>query len=59
MVWRAARCLRPCDRLSSPPSVMFLHLIIRANESRHSCRYSLLAEVKSDGAETCKVLEAL
>ena len=31
MVWRATRCLRPCDRLSSAPSVMFSQLSIRIN----------------------------
>ena len=30
-VRRAARCLKPCDRISSPPLVMFSHLIIRVN----------------------------
>ena len=54
-VWRPVRCLRPCDRLLSPPSVMPPHLIIRANETKHSCDYSLPREVKSDIKESCKV----
>ena len=59
MVWRAARSLRPCDRLSSPSSVMFSHLRIRRHETRNSCCYSLPAKVKSDGVESCKIPEAL
>ena len=59
MVWRAARCLRPCDTLSSPPSVIFTHLRIRRYETSNSYCYSLLSEVKSDGVESCKVSEAL
>ena len=49
MVWRAARCLRSCDRLSSPLSVMLEQLIIRANKISRSYYYCLLADVKSDG----------
>ena len=48
-VRRAAKRLKPIDRASSPLSVMLLHLIIRANETRHSCHYSLPVEVKNDG----------
>ena len=59
MVWRAARCLRPCDRLSSPASVMHGHLIIRTNETGHSCHYSLPAKVESDGMESCKMSKIL
>ena len=59
MVWRATRCLRPCDTLLSPPSVMFTQLRIRRQETRNSCYYSLPADVKSDGVESCKVSEAL
>ena len=60
IVLRAARCLRPCDRLSNPPSVMFLpHLRIRRNETSSSCSHSLPAEVKSDDLESRKVPEAL
>ena len=58
-MWRAARCLRLCDRLSSPPSVMSTHLRIRRHETSNGCCYSLLGEVKSDGVESCKVSEAL
>ena len=58
-VRRAARCLRPCERLSSPLSVMQSLLIVRVNEARPSCHYSLPAEVKDDGVESCKVNEAL
>ena len=29
IIWRAARCLRPCDRLSSPPSVILKQLGIK------------------------------
>ena len=43
-VSRAARCLRPCDRLSSPPSVMPPHLIIRANDTSH--RVIMVYELK-------------
>ena len=59
IVWRAARCLRPCDRLSTPPLVMFSHLIIRTNETSPSCDYSLPLKVKSDGTESCKVSKTL
>ena len=59
MVWRAARCLRPCDRVLSPPLAIFLHLEIRRNETSHSSHYSLPIEVKSDGVEGCKVPETL
>ena len=59
MVWSATRCLKPCDRLSSPSSVMFKHLRIRRNETKNSFCYSLPAEVKSDGVESCKMSEAL
>ena len=55
MVWRAARCLRPCDRLSSPASVVLEHLIMRANKMSYSCHYSLLEEVERDGMKSCKV----
>ena len=59
MVWRAARYLSPCDRLSSPPLVMLGQLRIRRNETSNSCRYSLTTEVKSDCVDSCKVSEAL
>ena len=59
IVWRAARCVRLCDRLSNPLSVMLGQLIIRANKTSHSCRYRLLVEVESDGMENCKMSEAL
>ena len=39
MVRRAARCLKPFDRLLSPSLVMLSYLLIRANETTHS--YSL------------------
>ena len=58
-MWRATRCLRPCDRLSSLPSVMVWQLRIRKNETNNSCCYILLAEVKSDGVESRKMSEAL
>ena len=58
-VRRAARCLRPSDRLSSPPSVMLLNLIIRTNETSHRCHYSSRIEVESDGMESCKVSKTL
>ena len=58
-MWRAARCLRPCDTLSSPPLVMLLHLRIRRHETSSSCCYNLPVEVKSDGVESYKVSEAL
>ena len=59
MVWRAARCLRPCDRLLIPPSVMLLQLITRANETSYSSPYSLLVESESDDMESCKISKAL
>ena len=40
-MWRAARCLRPCDRLSSSLSVMLLQLRIRRNEQFVVIVYSL------------------
>ena len=58
MVWRAARCLRPCDRLMSPVSLILSHLRIR-NETSNRCCYSLLKEVKSDGVKSYKMSEAL
>ena len=59
IIWRDARYLRPCDRLSSPPSVILEHLIIRANKMTHSCYYSLLEEVESGGMESGKVSKTL
>ena len=59
MVWRVVRCLRPFDRLSSPLSVIFEQLIIRASEMSHSRQYSLLVEVKSDTMESCKMSKTL
>ena len=47
MVWRAARCLRSFDRLSSPASVILLHLIIRTNETSHSIVIGIVYQVKS------------
>ena len=57
--WRAVKCLRPCDRLLSPLSVILEHLIIRVSETSHSCHYSLLAEVEIDSMESCKMSETL
>ena len=59
MFWRAARCLRPCDRLSSPLLVIFEQLIIKANETSHRCRYSLPNEIESDIMKSCKVSKTL
>ena len=59
MLWRAARRLRSSNRVSSPLSEIPLPLIIRANEMSHSCRNSLLAEVESNGMESCKVSKSL
>ena len=59
IIWRAARCLRLCERLRSPPSVMQSHLIVRVKEMRPSCHYILPAEVKNDSVESNKVNEAL
>ena len=42
-----------------PASVMHRHLIIRANETSHSCHYSLPAKVESDGMESRKVSKTL
>ena len=58
-MWRAARCIRPCDRTSSPVSVIPSPLIIRAYEASHRRYYSLLAEVESDSMESCKASEIL
>ena len=44
-----------CDRLWSPPSVILVQLRIRRN---NMCN-SLLAEVKTDSVEGCKMPEAL
>ena len=54
MVWRVTRCPKPFDKLSSPPSEMFPQLIIRVNEMSYSNHHILLAEVESDGVESCK-----
>ena len=59
MVWRAARSLKPCDRLSSPLPVIFQQLIIIANETSHRCRYSLPNEIESDIMKSCKVSKTL
>ena len=59
IVWRAARCVRPCDRLLSPLPVILLHLRIRKNDTDNSCYYGLPAEVKTDRVESCKASEAL
>ena len=40
MAWRAARCPKPRDRLSSPVSVTLSQLMIRTNEANNSCCYS-------------------
>ena len=56
--WRPARCLTPCDKLSSPLSAMLLQLI-RGNESSNSCCCSLPAKVKSDSVKSYKMFEAL
>ena len=58
-VWRAAKCPRPCDRLSSPLSVMRPQLGIRKNEKSNSCYSGLLVEVKTNDVESCMMLEAL
>ena len=57
MVRRAVRRLKACDILSTPLSVIFLHLRMTRNETSNS--YYLLAEVKADGMESCEVFEAL
>ena len=59
MVRRPVRCLKHCDRLSSPPSVMLSQLRIRRDETSNSCSYSLPIEVKSDGVESFKIPKAL
>ena len=56
--WRAARCLIPCDKLSSPLSVMLLQLI-RESEPSNSCCCSLPAKAKSDSVESCKMYDTL
>ena len=57
MVWRATRCVSPCDRLSTPASVMFTKLTIKANEMSHSCHYSLPVEAGSDGVKSYKMFK--
>ena len=47
-------CLRSCDRLSSPASVMFAQLIVR-----DSCHYSLPVEVKSGCMKRRKMSKSL
>ena len=53
------RSLRPCDRLSSPPSVMLLQLRIRRNKMTNGYCYSLPFEVKGNIVESFKKLQAL
>ena len=55
MVWRAARSLGLCDRLSSPLPVMPGQLIIRTNETSHSYHNSLPFEGESDCMESYKM----
>ena len=55
MVWRSTRRLSPCDRLSSPASVMPSQLIIKANKTSHSYHYSLPVEAESDGVKSYKM----
>ena len=57
-IWRAVRCLRPCDRPASTLLVMLEQLIIRVNEVSHS-HYSLSHEIESDGMESWKVSKIL
>ena len=59
MIWRAARCLRHCDRLSSPESVMLGQLMIGVSETSRSFHHSLPVELESDSVESCKMLEAM
>ena len=59
MIWRAGRCLRPFDRLSSPLSVMLGQLIIRANETSQSYHYSLPVELESNRLKSCKAFQTL
>ena len=56
---RAPKCLRPCDRLSIPVSVISIQLIIRTNEVSQSFDYSLPAEAKSDDVKSRKMSKAL
>ena len=58
IVCRAVRCLRPCDRLSSPLSVILPQLRVRS-EKANSYDYSLPAEAKSHILESHKMLQAL
>ena len=59
MVWRAARCLRPCDRLSSPVSVILRQLKIIRNKMTNSYYYGLHIEVESEKIKSCKMPETL
>ena len=56
---RAAKCPRPCDRLSSPPSVIFPQLRITRSETGSKRGYGLPFEAKNDGMESCKMPKAL
>ena len=58
-VWRDSRSLRPCDRLSSPPSVTLLQLRIRRNKTTNGYYYSLQAEVKGNIVKSFKKSKAL
>ena len=44
ILWRAARCLRPCDRLPSFLSVMPGHLIITVNNTSNSPYFSYFSK---------------
>ena len=58
-MWSAVRCLRPCDRLSSPPSARFSQLIVSVDKMSCSFYCSLQAKVKNDSVESCEMSKAL
>ena len=56
---KAARCLRPCDRLMAPLSVMLRHLRVRRNEMSNSFCGNLPAKVKTNSVKSCRLPETL
>ena len=59
IIWRATKCFKPSDRVSSPPSVILSQLRnIRSQMNSGYC-YSLLVEIKSNCVYSCKMPEAL
>ena len=57
----AVRCLRPCDRLPSPWSVILPHLRMRRNEWVEAIVIIIVTQLKFkiDSVKGCKMLEDL